>query len=176
MGEQSKKNPGHDGNAPVFAPTRDLIGRDGKREQVDGPTNLNHNRLAMLEARGIIDQDQLRAGNRLFQDWRLAMICSFANSNMVGNGASGGGNQLPNDVKVDAMKRHGAARDAIGRAWAIVEAVCCQDLRIDEAAARLHIHPRRATGQLEVGLDVLAAHYRAADAERRRRKEMEDRS
>lgn len=169
----SKMKPGYDGNAPVFAPTRDLIGKGGKREQIDGPTNLNHNRLMMLEARGIIDQRQLKAGSRLAKDWQLSQISSCANSNLVGNGASGGAGQLPNDVKVDAMKRHGAAMDACGLAWPIVEAVCCMDLRIDEAASRLRTHPRRATGQLEIGLDILARHYSMVDAERRRRLDAE---
>ncbi len=168
MGENAKAIPGHDGNPPLFVATRDLVGRDGRREQVDGPTNLNHNRLTMLEARGIITKGQMAAGERLAKDWQLAVIMPTASSVMVGNGGAGGC-QLPNDVKVDAMKRHGAARLAVAMAWPIIEAVCCMDQRIDQAASRLRMHPRRATGQLEIGLDVLALHYQHVDAERRRR-------
>lgn len=164
----SKRQPGFDGNAPLFVPTRDLVGRDGRREQVDGPTNLNHNRLTMLQARGAITRDQMAAGERLAKDWQLSMIMPSASSVMVGNG-SGGGCHLPNDVKVDAMKRHGAARQAVAMAWPIIEAICCMDQRIDQAASRLRINPRRAAGQLETGLDVLALHYQQVDAERRRR-------
>lgn len=164
----NKRTPGYDGNAPLFVATRDLVGKDGRREQVDGPTNLNHNRLTMLEARGIITKAQMAAGERLAKDWQLSIIMPTASSVMVGNGGAGGC-QLPNDVKVDAMKRHGAAMKAVGMAWQILDAVCCMDRRIDQAASMLKIHPRRATGQLEVGLDVLALHYQDVDAERRRR-------
>jgi hypothetical protein len=149
---------GHEGNAPMFVISKDHIGADGKREQVEGPTNINHNRVRMLHARGIIDDEQLAAAELLEMDWYLAQIMPVASSVMVGNGGGGAGN-LPNDAKVAAMKRHGEARNVLGRAWAIVEAVCCRNLRVDEAASQLHIHPRRATGQLEIGLDVLALHY-----------------
>lgn len=150
---------GYDGNPPVYAETKDFIDAQGKRERIDGPTNLNHNRLQMLRAREIIDDIQLEAGSRLFRDWHQASDWGGASMVMVGNGGSGGNGQLPNDVKVDAMKRHGEAKKALGRAWPIVERVCCFDLRIDQAASQLRLHPRRATGQLEIGLDVLALHY-----------------
>lgn len=156
--EATGRAAGHDGNPPVHATIKDLVGADGKREKVEGPTNLNHNRVRMLHARGIIDDTQLQAAEMLESDWQMALIMPVASSVMVGNGGSGGCN-LPNDAKVAAMKRHGEATKMLGRAWAIVEAVCCRNLRVDEAAAQLHIHPRRATGQLETGLDVLALHY-----------------
>ena len=152
-------DPGHDGNPPVFAVSKDLMGADGKREKVEGPTNLNHNRIRMLHARGIIDDVQLAAGERLALDWEMSEIMPAASSVMVGNGGSDGAAQLPNDAKVGAMRRHGEARKMLGRAWGIVEAVCCFNLRVDEAASKLHLHPRRATGQLEIGLDVLSLHY-----------------
>jgi len=169
--EKPNMEAGHDGNPPVFEATRDFIGRGGKREPVDGPTNVNSTRLSMLKARGIIDDRQFRAGDRLFRDWYLARIDPTASNVMVGNGSSGGGCQLPNDVKVDAMKRHGAAMEAIGMAWPIVEAVCCFDLRLDQAASRLRVDPRRATGRLEIGLDMLASHYSVVDAAKRRQRD-----
>lgn len=152
--------PGYDGNAPVFVPTRDMLTAAGKREPVDGPTNVNHNRLAMLFHRGIIDEFQLAAGSRLYEDWRLSQVTSMSSSKLGDvTSISRGAFQHPNDAKQDAMRRYGDARDSAGRAWAIIEAVCCRDMRLDEAAARLHIDKRRATGRLEIGLDVLAIHY-----------------
>jgi hypothetical protein len=165
----SKWQPGYDGNPPIFVPTKDLIGAGGKREQIDGPTNLNHTRLTLLLARGSISAGQARAGARLYKDWYLSRIDPAANSVMVGNGGSGGSVQLPNDAKVDAMKRHGEAMGALGMAWSIVEAVCCFEQRLDHVASRLKLNPQRAIGRLEAGLDVLRLHYAVVDTERRRR-------
>jgi len=150
--------PGHDGNPPEFVPTRDFVGNDGKREPIDGPTNVNHNRLTMLHHRKTIDLVQRQAGERLAFDWNQASTMNFASQVMVGAGG-GGAINLPADVKIDAARRVGDARRALGIAWPIIEAVCCFDLRIDEAASRLRLNPQRATGQLEIGLDMLAAHY-----------------
>lgn len=157
--QSAAREPGHDGNPPEFVPTRDLIGKGGKREPIDGPTNVNNNRLTMLEHRKTIDRVQRAAGERLAFDWNRASTMNFASSVMVGNGGSGGAINMPADVKIDAAGRVGDARRALGIAWPIVEAVCCFDLRIDEAASRLRLNPQRATGQLETGLDMLAAHY-----------------
>jgi hypothetical protein len=155
-----KMEAGHDGNPPMFVPTRDVLAKDGSRERIDGPTNVNHNRLTMLFHRGIIDQCQLAAGNRLALDWELSQITPMSSSKLESiTSISRGAFNHPNDAKRDAMRRHGDAVEAAGRAWPIIEAVCIKDQRVDEAAAKLHIHPRRATGQLEIGLDVLAVHY-----------------
>lgn len=151
---------GHDGNPPVFVTTRDLLAKDGSRERIDGPTNVNHNRLTMLFHRGIIDECQLAAGNRLAKDWELSQITPMASSKLESITAiSRGAFNHPNDAKRDAMRRHGEAMEAADRAWPIIEAVCILNLRIDEAAARLRLDKRRATGRLEIGLDVLAIHY-----------------
>lgn len=152
------KEPGHDGNPPVFTATKDFIGNDGKREKVDGPTNLNHNRVRMLKERGIIDEVQLAAAERLEKDWQMSEMKPVASNVLVGNGGSGGSSTLA-DHKLDAMARYGDAKRAVCKAWPIIDLVVCMNLRIDEAASRLKIHPRRATGQLEIGLDVLALHY-----------------
>ena len=150
---------GHDGNPPVFAQAKDLIDAKGRREAIDGPTNLNHNRVRMLEHRKIIDDVQLAAAERFEKDWHLSELRPVASSVMVGNGGSGGAGSAPADVKLDAMTRYGAAKQVLGRAFGIVDAVVCRNLRVDEAASELKIHPRRATGQLEIGLDALALHY-----------------
>jgi hypothetical protein len=156
----SKMQAGHDGNPPVFVETRDKMAKDGKREKIDGPTNVNHTRLAMLHHRGVIDDYQLAAGDRLFRDWKQSQITSMASSKLGEMTAiSRGSFQHPNDAKRAAMQAFGDAREVAGKAWPIVQAVCVMDMKPDEAAARLHIHPRRAIGQLEIGLDVLSVHY-----------------
>jgi hypothetical protein len=152
------REPGHEGNPPQFAPTKDFVDANGKRERVDGTTNLNHNRVRMLKERGIIDDVQLAAAERLENDWQISEIKPVASSILVGNGGSGGSTVLA-DHKLDGMERFGDAMRAVGKAWPVIWLVVCKNLRVDEAASRLKVHPRRATGQLEIGLDVLALHY-----------------
>src|SRR5690348_15798315 len=92
--EPAGGEPGYEGNAPQFASTKDFVDANGKREKIDGPTNLNHNRLRMLRAREILDDIQLEAGERLAKDWEVAQIMPVASSVLVGNGGTGGSVQL----------------------------------------------------------------------------------
>jgi len=149
---------GYDGNKPEFQPVRDYVYVDGRREPVDGPQNVNTTRIAWLFAHNEIDARQYEAGRRLQKDWHLSLIQPFASSVLVGAGGSGG-NQLPNDAKVAAMKRHGNARAALGYGWAIIELVVHDDITIGKAAAKLHVGEKQAKGMLWLALHILADHY-----------------
>jgi hypothetical protein len=151
---------GYDGNPPVFGEKRDFVEANGKRELGVSPYNCNIDRIEWLFSHARIEQRQYDAANRLYRDFYLSQI-----SSVVANLAPGGGgahDAFPNDVKVDAMRRHGDARTALGRIWPIVELVVEQNRSVEKAAAILHINHRECTGLLKAALHVLADHYSIA--------------
>lgn len=165
---QPKLQPGHDGEPPIFAPTRDIEATDkwtGKRirEQVDGPTNINTSRLSWLLAREHISKRQAKAGSNLFDDWYFSQRIQYSQMGIIA-GISGRTDYSPAQAKLEAAEAFSAASNALKqasyRSWQIVDLVVLQELSVEKACAHLHIKTPRGFGNLESGLDILANHYR----------------
>jgi len=149
--------PGHDGEKPEYIPPRDFAGA-GKRK-LDGQLNVNVDRATWLFQHKHIDERQYEAAQRLQYDWERSQISPTASNVLVGNGSSGGP-QLPQDVKVQAMRRHGAAKAALGMCWRIVELVLHESVSVEKAVGMLRMRNRHfAMGVLWSGLNMLADHY-----------------
>lgn len=151
--------PGYDGEPPEFGERRDYAYAEGKRVAVVSPCNRNCDRIEWLFAHKRIEQRQYDAAQRLMQDFYLSQITSVASVGMGGGGSGGLHDPFPNDTKVDAMRRHGDARTALGYNWAIVELVVEQNLSVVKASAALHIDWRTGMGALGASLHFLASHY-----------------
>lgn len=150
-------SPGHDGNKPELVEARDFAENHGKRDVTEVPqNNLNADRIKWLYEHRQIEQRQFDAAVRLQRLWEKSEILPSASSVMVGGG---GGNQLPNDAKVDAMRHHGAAKSELGRDWTIVELVVHRQMTVEKAAGVLHVDRRVATGRLWSALHRLADHF-----------------
>ncbi|HLY04254.1 MAG TPA: hypothetical protein VKR31_00755 [Rhizomicrobium sp.] len=150
---------GHDGDAPESMDARDFpdVDVDGKREPVKGPMNINCDKIEYLYAHGHIELSQAEAARRLHKDWTTAMILPIASSVLVG---AGGANELPNDAKAAAMKRHGLAVEVLGENWSILELVVQQNKSVEQAASMLRVNRKFAMGCLSAALWSLAAHYK----------------
>lgn len=152
----SKQEPGHDGAPPVQVEARDLYG-EGKRERVKGEKNINTDRVEWMYEHGDIDERQHQAALKLQRDWELSLINPVASSVLVG--ATKGQHELPNDVKVAAMKRHRSAQLALGYDWPIIVCVVERNKPVDWVASALRIDKRKVAGRLWSALHRLADHY-----------------
>lgn len=152
--------PGHDGQKPEFVTRREHPWVGGKREATDSNFNVNHSRICWLFTHGRISQRQYDAAERLARDWEKSQIQPAASTVMVGNGGSGGSAELPQDMKVRAMQRHGAAIKFLGGHAPLVQLVVEENRTVEKAGALLGIHNRQvAMGRFETALDFLAGHY-----------------
>lgn len=153
---------GHDGEPPSFAQARGSEVRDAKtgaviREGEPTQQNINCDRVTYLFNHKLLELRQYLAAQRLERDWEKSKIDPIASTVLVG---AGGSPQLPNDEKVAAMKRCGAARDAAGRSWSVIEKVVIEHKSINKASAELRIHRQRGAERLDAALHMLADHYR----------------
>lgn len=150
---------GHDGEPPVFTSARDdLTDPEDKSRKLESPQNVNCDRARFLFHREEIDARQYEAARRLQKDWETALIMPVASNVMVG--AGGSGDVHPNDAKIAAMQRHGAAKAALGWGWNVVELVVLEHLSLNKAGARMRCHEKRAMGMLWLALHMLADFYR----------------
>lgn len=158
------REPGYDGAPPEFLPkrgseVRNRLTGEVVRQGEMTRQNTNRDRVTYLFHHGMICERQYNAAERLQRDWELSEILPVASSVLVG--ATSGTVNLPNDQKVAAMKRFGAARDAVGvRFWPIINKVVLEHKSIGLASTELHIHEKRAVERLDNALDALAVHYR----------------
>jgi hypothetical protein len=154
--------PGYDGEPPILVEAD----RKAKWDKDQSPLqNRNTNRITYLHHQGSISDVQAEAARRFQKDWELSLIQPTASSVMVG---AGGGSQLPNDAKVDAMHRRGRALEALGcdlkrgimtAGARVLELVVIRELTVKQSADRLVKHPQYVIGILGGALDVLAGHY-----------------
>jgi hypothetical protein len=163
MGKQALE-PGYEGEPPV------LVEADRKAKwdrQDDNPqVNRNINRITFLHHQKVLSDVQAEAARRFQKDWELSLIQPAASSVMVG---AGGGHQLPNDAKVDAMQRRGEALVALGcdlkrgiftAGARVLELVVIREMTVKQAAQIFgNKHPQYIIGGLGMALDVLAGHY-----------------
>ena len=164
---------GHDGNVPEFMPTRDLESVDRwtgqrRREVVEGPTNINVDRIEWLFAHKVIEQQHHQAARRLQRDWEVGLIMPYAQMGTVGGG-SGRADFTPAQIKIDSLDRFHDAMKAMGsKGSKIVDLVALQAMSVQKAAASMRVHQQRAQGMLLVALDVLDNHYAEMDRHGRR--------
>lgn len=157
---------GYDGNAPEFREKRGSEARDPItgaviRQGELSPANINVDRLEWLLAHKRILQHQYAAGRQLQQDWELSQIGGLKSAlESVGGGS--GTNRL-SDVKCDAIRRVGKAREAIGNpGWRILELVVLDNVSLGKAEARMGLPAQSGISALTVALGTLARHYRLA--------------
>lgn len=147
---------GYDGERPEFQVSRDLQG-NGKREAVDGPTNVRVDKLEWLLAHKSIDLIQHTAGRRLQRDYELAQIMTF--STFEGGAGRGPGTNL-SDVKLDAMTRHGAAHAFVGNLGSLILRLVVEENKsLEKAASLMRQNPRGMLLPLRMALDALGRFY-----------------
>jgi hypothetical protein len=150
--------PGYDGEAPEIGYSERAHAMD--RNSNNPQENSNIDRITWLKAHKVIESEHFEAARRLQRDWEIAELLPVASNVLVGCGA---GANLPNDAKVDAMKRRGKAMDRIGGdgsiAGQMVTKVVLESMSIARAASCLRWHPKVATGIFILALDILAQHY-----------------
>lgn len=151
---------GHDGSEPVLIDPRDLPNWEKDKEGEAPRENINSDPILFLYRSKRIEGHMFHAARAFREDWRVSLIMPGASSVMVGNGGSGGGAVLPNDAKVDAMRRRGDAIESIPpECRAIIERVVLDDQSISKAAAGLRVHRQAAGMCLNIGLNALARFY-----------------
>lgn len=161
--------PGYDGHEPEFMPARDIESRDrmtGKivRETPDGPQNVNHNRITMMLAGKRLEPRQAEAAGNYYRDWHDSERLVLASAALVRVDGSGRACSTVNDHKLDAGKcRKQAEMSLKPRFRPIIWKVVIEGKLMEVAASELHIHHQRAAERLEIGLDLLADHYRIAE-------------
>lgn len=157
----SKTQIGYDGLVPEFREARDLDGR-GKRQAATGPTNVNVDMLAFLEARGTINAGQRGAGRIFQRDSELAQLVSYGT--LQGGRDGQGLTRLP-DAKCDAIARVNRARAHVGpnncAGWRVIELVALERANLSDVEARMGLRRGKASGILTAALDALMAHYGA---------------
>jgi hypothetical protein len=155
---------GYDGNAPEFRPARDIQAHDrltGRivRETPDGPENVNSTRIRAMHVRKRLTDRQAEAANRYQNDYQLSEMITVASSGMIRVSGACCGYAL-SDTRLDAMKRYGLARQALGPRYVrIVELVALDNILVEIAANMMQLDKRKAAERLECGLERLADHY-----------------
>lgn len=152
--------PGFDGHPPEFVEQRIFTYEKGARKPTDCPVNINTDRITYLFNHGRLEERQYLAARRLEEDWQLSLILPTASSMCSGGGGRSGDFAALSDAKVDALRRHGDARAALGRNWAIIELVVEQHLSVERAAAALRVNRYEAMGLLKATLHQLADLYK----------------
>lgn len=167
MTRPNPKEPGYDGERPVFMPARDITAKDtltGRivRETPDGPQNVNTDRIEWLFARKKITPRQHKAANQLQKDWQQSEI-SPCKSTLAMPIAGGGGRNdyTPVDDKFDAGNRFTAAKRSLtGKHLVVVDLIVLKNWTLQQSAKFLQTHEGRVSERLETALDMLADHYR----------------
>lgn len=153
---------GFDGNAPVFREARGSEITDPKtgkivRQAIDGPQNVNIDRLEWLLAHRGIEKHQHEAGRRLQADWEQSQLMGYA----VMGGTHGGAGERPSDAKLDAMGRYARAIAMLiaPRHRRVIDLVVLENISVARTAIMLRVIPGACAAILQDALDVLAAHY-----------------
>ncbi len=147
---------GFDGHPPMFRAARDLENK-GQRIKVDGPQNINVDRLEWYLAHRLIEKYQHEAGRRL----QLARETEelSGGSNYQGAGGGSPSSTLP-DVKCDAMHNVNKVKKALPpRMFRMLELVVIEGKTAEKAAALMQWNTRAAIPCLTLCLDALAMHY-----------------
>ncbi|MCP5411528.1 MAG: DNA replication protein [Alphaproteobacteria bacterium] len=154
------------GGADGFAAQHRLMqaGRldeDGVARSVQ--TNMAESPLARLKFRGLVDDRQFAAGERLRRDFTLGQLSPRMGvdwSAPVVMGARGGAHDTVSDVAIAARQRLGHAMQAAGPGLGdLLFDVCCHLTPLEQVEAARGWARRSARVVLTIALDRLAAHY-----------------
>lgn len=149
---------GYGGNAPQFVAARDVMGM-GHRAKIDGPQNINVDRLEWLLHRKLIEPHHHSAGRKLQQFWETAEISSGVS--LVGGGGGGMPSTSLSDAKCDAMQAINGVRAAMSPLnFRLVELVVIDRLTAVQACKKMGYDERAATVVLTHALDSLARHFK----------------
>lgn len=152
------REPGHDGEPPIFADSKDFVWVDGQREPVKGPQNLNVDRIEWLFSQGLIEDYHKEAARRFEKDYEMGEIMPVAS--LILAGAGGRSDFQPANKKIDAMQRFQRALKTLGpRAGKLMELVVLHRMSVEKAGAQMGMNAKKAPGAFQIAIDVLAAHY-----------------
>lgn len=156
---------GYDGNPPVFRPARDIVGQ-GKREVIDGPQNINIDRLEWYLDHRLIERHHHTAGRKLQLYAETAELSSGVS---LLAGARGGGSMTSlSDAKCDALDKLNKARAELSPMnWRLIDLVVLQNITAQKASRQMGFHERSAMPTLVMALDSLAKHYGLCTAPRK---------
>lgn len=144
---------------------RDRSGR-GPRPVRTVTVNLAESPLGWLRARGLVDERQFDAGERLRADWERAQLSPSTtmrwDASPSGRGARGADAALDaTQAQIAAKQRFNAAVDAVGAGLTdILWRVVCAGEGMRDAERALGWPARAGKLVLSLALDRLADHYR----------------
>jgi Domain of unknown function (DUF6456) len=124
--------------------------------------------LKQTNGEPILDVDQLRAGERIRQDYERSHMAARVTASYEAHGPSGGRQPQSSDNTVasftdnalDARKKMHQALDAVGPELAgILLQVCCMASGLEQAEMRLNLPRRAGKAVLQLALTRLARHY-----------------
>lgn len=149
---------GHDGQPPEFVLRRDYVYSNGQRETTESPENINYSRVKWLLNHRRIEKRQYDAAEKLSKHWEKSQIMPSASRILVG---AGGANHAEDiiDSKITAGAKFAEAQNMLGRNWAIIQLVVIDNVSVEQASARLRMHPKFGMGALGAALHFLADHY-----------------
>jgi len=137
------------------------LGDDGDGRPVQA--NMAESPLARLKFRGLVDDRQFAAGERLRRDYTLGQLSPRMGvdwSAPVVMGARGGAHDTVSDVAIAARQRLGHAMQAAGPGLGdLLFDVCCHLMPLEQVEAARGWARRSARVVLTIALDRLAAHY-----------------
>lgn len=149
---------GFDGERPQFVPARDIMGT-GRRAKVDGPQNINVDRLEWLLAKKHIEPHHHQAGRKLQRLYETAEIS--VGVKLVGAGGAGVASSSLSDAQCDAMHEVNRVKAAMSPInFRLVELVVIERFKVEDATKKLGLGSRSATSSLVLALDSLARHFR----------------
>lgn len=155
--DQAVTKIGYDGNQPIFRPARDIVGQ-GKRETIDGPQNINIDRLEWMLDRQYIEPHHHAAGRKLQYYWEI--VNRSGGMSLLGGGRGGSSMTSLSDAKCDAHAAMNTARAAISPMnWRIIELVVLDNMSSTAAMAKMRFNADSATSAVKLALDSLAQHY-----------------
>lgn len=148
---------GYDGHPPIFRQARDLSG-EGKREKINGPQNINIDRLEWMLDRKLIESHHHTAGRKLQGAWETAQIS--ASLSLAGGGRGGCANTSLSDAKCDALDMLNRARCALSPMnWRLIDLVVIEGMSAEKAASKMKFNCRSGMPTLLMALDSLAKHF-----------------
>jgi hypothetical protein len=113
----------------------------------------------------LIDDLQLRAGRRLYQDWKLSQLCASGSAFEIRVTAGGAHNREP-DVALDAKTKVIKAMKAVGReSERVLKAVVIDELDLESASVAGRWNRRALVSLVRAALDALIEHYARYDKE-----------
>ncbi len=145
------------GLAQDEAPRRGARGRAARSVTV----NMAESPLGWLKARGLVDDRQYEAGERLRGDWTVAQMAPRVTMRWDAGAATTGDQLDPTLAQIAARRRTDDALDAVGAGLSdVLWRIVCAGEGMETAERALGWPARAGRVVLTLALDRLADHYR----------------